>query len=89
MNKNKPQVKLESGRPVEGALTPYYSSSVTPNKTLIIPTGRHQLLTPPRPRKRGILHSQTGSTATLLPQQEEGRLPSCPLTSPGNGKCCS
>lgn len=54
-------LKLEAGRPVEGALMPSHSISIIPN--------RKQSVIDPN-RKRPTLHSQTGSTYTLRPQQK-------------------
>ena len=46
INKRKPQLNLELGRPVVRVLMPYHSLSITPGrKTSVTPTGRCQLLT--------------------------------------------
>ena len=58
VNKRKPQLELESGRPVEGALMPCHSSSMTP-------TGRGHLVTPNRKCNHFTTPAGGGKTSFL------------------------
>ena len=84
INCKNPQLKSESGRPAEGALTPHHSCQLPETENQL----QSQLIRTVKDpnRKSHTLHSQTGSATTLLLQQEKGRFLSCPATSPANGK---
>ena len=43
----------------------------------------------PHQKERYLAFKDGKYATTLLPKQEKGRLPSCPLTNPDSGKCCS
>ena len=73
INKRKPQLKLES-RGLKRELSYLNTHRQLSQK------GRCQL---PQ-QEETYLAPPTGSATTLLPQQEEGRLPLCPATSSAN-----
>ena len=60
VNKRKPALELESGRPVEGALMPCHSSSITPNRkrSFTDPKGEVQPLYYPSWRREDFLPGQ-------------------------------
>lgn len=82
----KTSIKLVLGRPVEGALTLYHSTSINPvRKTSNTDPNRKASVTDSNSR-RCTFHSQIGSATNLLLQQEEGRHSSCPAIHQVNGK---
>ena len=76
VNKRKLQLKLESGGPVEGTLTPHHSPSITRNrKTSVIPTEKTSVTDsnrrdmPCTPQKAGQLLYPVGGRLLLAQQQ--------------------
>lgn len=62
--------KIGGGKACRGAFMPYLSISITPNRKLSSTPNRRKSVRDPN-RKRYTLHSQTGSAATLLQQEED------------------
>ena len=91
VNKRKLQLKLESGGPVEGTLTPHHSPSVTQNrKTSVIPTEKTSVTDtnrrdmPCAPQKAGQLLYPEGGRLPFLPSSKPIPSSAAPFSSAFN-----